>query len=134
MMSKTFMGMVKEAKGEVKSVSPADLKAEMNSSENLLVIDVRDAADIAAGGIIPGGVAISLGTLGFKADPSMPEVMQHAELGDFDRPIAVTCTLGAMAALGGKLLQDMGYTNVTYVEGGTNGWKDAGLDVDDFAG
>ena len=133
-MSKTFMDMVREAKGEVKSISPADLQAEMGKDQKMLVIDVRDAADIAADGIIPGAAAISLGTLGFKADPSMPEPMQHAELGDFDRPIAVTCTMGAMASLGGKLLQDMGYTNVTYVEGGTNGWKDAGLNVDEFAG
>jgi len=94
---------------------------------------VRDAADIAATGIVPGAVAISLGTLGFKADTTMPAEMQHPELGDHDRPIVVTCTLGAMAALGAKMLDDMGYTNVTYMDGGTTGWIEAGNAVADFS-
>ncbi len=133
-MAKTFKDMVGEAQSEVQSVTPAEAKAHIDSDENLLVIDVRDAADIANSGIMPGAAAISLGTLGYKADPTMPEAMQHPELGDVDRPIMVTCTIGAMASLGGKLLQDMGYTNVKYVAGGTNGWKDAGYDVDQFTG
>ena len=81
---------------------------------------------------MPGALAISLGTLGFKGDVTMPEEMQHPELGDHDREIVVTCTIGAMAALGAKLLADLGYTNVTYMEGGTVAWKEAGLDVDEF--
>ena len=78
-------------------------------------------------GMIPGAAAISLGTLGFKADTTMPEDFQHPELGDHGRPIIVTCALGAMASLGAKQLQDMGYTNVKYVDGGTEAWKEAGL-------
>ncbi len=125
-MAKTFMESVQEAKAQVDAVAPADVP------EGALVIDVRDAADIKAGGIIPGAVPISLGTLGFKGDVTMPAEMQHPELGDHDREIVVTCALGAMASLGGKLLEDMGYNNVRYVEGGTEGWKQAGLDVDSF--
>ncbi len=127
-MAKTFMESVQEAKGQVAAVAPADVP------EGALVIDVRDAADIKAGGIIPGAEAISLGTLGFKGDVTMPAEMQHPSLGDHDREIVVTCALGAMASLGAKLLQDMGYNNVRYVDGGTQGWKDAGLAVEDFDG
>ncbi len=126
-MAKTFMESVQEAQSQVEGVAPTEV------SEQALIIDVRDKDDIAASGIVPGAVAISLGTLGFKGDVTMPEELQHPELGDHDREIVVTCTLGAMAALGGKLLQDMGYTNVKYMEGGTNGWKDAGRSVDDFS-
>jgi len=125
-MAKTFMDSVAEAKAQVEGVAPADM------SDSALVIDVRDAADIAASGIVPGAHAISLGTLGFKADTTMPAEMQHAELGDHDREIVVTCTMGAMASLGAKLLDDMGYTNVKYMDGGTMAWKEAGLDVEDF--
>jgi len=126
-MAKNWKDTVAEAQAQVSAVAPADV------SDSALVLDVRDAADIANTGIIAGAIPISLGTLGFKADPSMPEEMQHPELGDLNREIAVTCTVGAMASLGAKLLEDMGYTNVTYIEGGTNGWKEAGRDVDDFA-
>ena len=127
-MAKTFMESVQQAKSEVDAVAPADVP------EGALIIDVRDAADIKAAGTIPGAVPISLGTLGFKGDVTMPAEMQHPELGDHDREIVVTCTLGAMASLGAKTLQDMGYNNVRYVEGGTQGWKEAGLEVADFDG
>lgn len=127
-MAKTFMESVQEAQAQVEAVAPADVP------EGALVIDVRDAADIAEGGIIPGAAAISLGTLGFKADVTLPAEMQHPELGDHDREIVVTCKMGAMASLGAKLLDDMGYKNVRYVEGGTEGWKEAGLAVDNFEG
>ncbi len=125
-MAKTFMEMVGEAQEHTSAVTASDVP------ETALVIDVRDRADIAKTGIIPGALAISLGTLGFKGDVTMPEEMQHSELGDHDREIVVTCTIGAMAALGAKTLQDLGYTNVTYMEGGTLAWKEAGLDTDEF--
>ena len=32
-----------------------------------------------------------------------------------------------MAALGTQVLNEMGFTNVTYTDGGTQGWKEAGL-------
>ncbi len=120
------MQSVAEAKSEVESVAPADV------SESALVLDVRDRADIAATGIMPGAVPISLGTLTFKADVEVPEHLRHPELGDHDREIVVTCTTGAMASLGAKLLQDMGYNNVKLLDGGTVGWKEAGNPVDDF--
>lgn len=125
-MAKTFMEMVGEAQSQVAGVPAAGV------SETALIVDVRDRADIEATGIVPGALAISLGTLGFKGDVTMPEEMQHPELGDHDREIVVTCTIGAMAALGAKTLQDLGYTNVTYMEGGTLAWKEAGLEVDTF--
>ena len=49
--------------------------------------------------------------------------MRDQELQDRSRPVIVTCK----AALGAKTLKDMGFTNVSYVEGGTRGWKEAGL-------
>lgn len=125
-MAKTFMEMVGDAQTQVSGVHASEVP------ETALVIDVRDRTDIAATGIVPGALAISLGTLGFKGDVTMPEEMQHPELGDHDREIVVTCTIGAMAALGAKTLQDLGYTNVTYMDGGTLAWKEAGLEVDAF--
>lgn len=125
-MAKTFMEMVGEAQANVAGVAAGAV------SETALIIDVRDRPDIAATGIIPGALAVSLGTLGFKGDVTMPEEMQHPELGDHDREIVVTCTIGAMAALGAQTLQDLGYKNVTYMEGGTLAWKEAGLEVDEF--
>jgi rhodanese-related sulfurtransferase len=38
--------------------------------------------------------------------------------------------LGPNAAIGAKLLKDMGFTNVVYMDGGMEAWKAAGLPTD----
>ena len=104
----------------------------MQQDPNTLVIDVRDADDIPVTGIIPGAVNISLGTLTYKADNEVPEDWRDPRLGDRSRSIITVCQLGPMGTLGGKLLKDMGFTNVSILEGGTQGWKEAGLPTEPF--
>lgn len=131
-MARTFFEMVGEAKAEVTMISPADAQAQMQNDASTVMVDVRDAADIAGTGIIPGAIHVSLGTMGYKADNQVPEGYQDARLQDRDQPVIVTCAIGAMASLGGKLLQDMGFNNVKVLEGGTVAWKEAGLATDAF--
>jgi len=38
-----------------------------------------------------------------------------------------SCESGELGALAGKLLKDMGFSNVAILEGGTQAWKDAGF-------
>lgn len=131
-MARTFNQMVVEAMAEVPLISPAAAQRQMQQDPNTLVIDVRDADDIPVTGILPGAVNISLGTLTHKADNEVPEDWRDPRLGDRSRPIITVCQLGPMGALGGKLLKDMGFTNVSILEGGTQGWKDAGLPTESF--
>jgi rhodanese-related sulfurtransferase len=126
-MAKTFNQMVDEAMGEVPTISPAEARQRMQQDPSTLVIDVRDAADINATGIIPDAMNISLGTLTFKADNAVDESWREPALRDRARPIITTCEIGAMGALGGKLLKDMGFAKVSILEGGTQAWKDAGF-------
>jgi rhodanese-related sulfurtransferase len=123
---KTFNLMVTEALAEVPTISPAEADQAMRSNPNTLVIDVRDAADIAATGLIPGAVNISLGSLTYKADNEVPQEWRDPKLENRARPIITTCESGGMAALAGKLLKDMGFTNVRILKGGTVAWKAAG--------
>lgn len=41
------------------------------------------------------------------------------------------CDLGPMSAMAAKTLKDMGFVNVSYLDGGTQAWKDAGLPTQD---
>jgi rhodanese-related sulfurtransferase len=127
----TFEQMVAQAMEEVALITPEEAQRRIEQDPNLLVIDVQDAADIAAVGTIPGAVNISLGSLTYKADNEVPEDWRDPRLQDRSRPIITTCALGPMGALGGKLLQDMGFTNVTYLEGGSQAWMDAGFPMVD---
>ena len=125
-LPKTFNLAVTEALAEVPTISPVEADQAMRSNPNALVIDVRDAADIAGTGLIPGAVNISLGTLTYKADNQVPPEWRDSQLENRARQIITTCESGEMAALGGKLLKDMGFTNVRILEGGTVAWKAAG--------
>ncbi|OGO18937.1 MAG: hypothetical protein A2144_13810 [Chloroflexi bacterium RBG_16_50_9] len=126
-MPKTFGQMVSEAMAAVTAVKPAEAQRRLQQDRNILVIDVRDAADILLTGRIPGAVNISYGSLTYKADQGVPQEWRDPRLQDRSRPIITYCILGPLGTLGAKLLKDMGFTNVAFVEGGIQGWKDAGL-------
>ena len=51
---------------------------------------------------------------------------RDSNLANRSRLIVTTCETGEMAAIAGKLLRDMGFTNVHFLKGGTVAWKDAG--------
>ncbi len=125
-MPKTFHQMVTEALADVPTINPAKAQQKMQADPNTLVVDVRDAADSPITGIIPGAVNISLGRLTYKADNQVPQEWRDPNLANRARPIITTCETGEMAALAGKLLKDMGFTDVRVLEGGTVTWKDAG--------
>ncbi len=126
-MAKTFGQMVTEAIAQVPTVSPTEAYQRRQQDPNTLVIDVRDAADIVMTGTIPEAINISLGSLTYKADHEVPEDWRDPVLADRSRPIITTCILGPLGALGGKLLHDMGFTNVSILEGGVQAWIAAGL-------
>jgi len=129
-MAKTFMQMVGEAKAEVPGVSPQDVQAKIDGAKKPLIVDVREPEGIAETGAIPTSINVPLGMLAIKADQELPEAVRDARLQDRDQEIVVTCAAGGQAALGAKTLKDMGFTNVSYVEGGTRGWVEAGLATD----
>jgi rhodanese-related sulfurtransferase len=126
-MAKTFNQMVAAAMAEVPVVNPAEAHRRMQEDLRTLVIDPRDAADIPATGIISEAMNISYGALTYKADNELPPEWREPELEDRSRPIITACESGELGALAGKLLKDMGFSNVSILEGGTQAWKDAGF-------
>ncbi|WP_026695662.1 rhodanese-like domain-containing protein [Peribacillus kribbensis] len=129
-MAKTFKDMVTEARDNVKGISSQEAREKINSNPNTLVIDVQDAADAGACGLIPSSVNISLGMLPIRADQLVPENLRDEKLQDRTRPVIVTCGAGGQAALGAYVLKQMGFEDVAFIEGGTSAWKEAGFDVE----
>ena len=129
-MSLSFMQIVEAAVANVEGISPADAQQRLEQDPNALLVDVRDAGDIASTGMVSGGMNISLGMLPIKADLELPEDWREPGLQDRSRQVITTCQLGPNAAIGAKLLKDMGFTNVTYMDGGMEAWKSAGLPTD----
>jgi rhodanese-related sulfurtransferase len=108
-------------------LSPQDAQKKMQADSNVVVVDVREAEDLAATGVIPGAVNIPLGMLPLRADTELPENLRDPRLQDRSTPVITTCGGGGQAALAAKTLKDMGFTNVSMIDGGTRGWKEAGL-------
>ena len=129
-MAMSFIQMAEEAMAEVDGISAEQVQQLLKEDSNALLIDVRDAADIPSTGVPAGGANISLGMLPIRADRELPEEWLDARLQDRSCQIVTTCFAGMMSAIGAKLLKDMGFTNVCYMEGGMDAWNEAGLPTD----
>jgi rhodanese-related sulfurtransferase len=125
----TFTQMVEEAMAEVDGIEPLDVQQRLDQDPDALVVDVRDAAELPSTGLAIRGINISLGNLPVKADLELPEEWRDLRLQDRSRHIITTCQSGENAARGAKLLKDMGFKNVAYMDGGMEAWKDAGLPI-----
>lgn len=128
-MARTVGQMVAEATAAVPAVKAEDVQRRMREDPNTLVIDVRDSAQANAG-MLPGAINIGYGDLLFAADNEVPEEWRDPRLQDRSRPIITHCVLGPLGAIAAKTLQDMGFTNVNYMEGGFEAWKAAGFAID----
>ncbi len=123
-MSTGVMQMIVVAKSRVGSATAAET-AEKLKAGTAVVVDVRQSTEWDHGHI-DGSVPAPRGLLEFFADPASP---RHAAALDPQRPMIVVCHSGARAALAAATLQDMGFADVSILEGGLTAWLEAGLPV-----
>lgn len=119
---KTAKDYLDEANAVVPKISPEEGIAK-HAAGNAVFVDVRDADSIAQSGTIAGAERIPRGMVEFMADPAF-EAFYNPAL-QKDAEICLICGAGGQAALAGKTLKEMGYSNVSNV-GGFNAWKEAG--------
>ena len=119
-MATSVKQMLEAANAVVPKITP-DQAAEMIKNGNTLVLDVRDAPEVAASGKVAGAVNVSRGMLEFRADPESP---YHDKNFDKGKAVILYCASGGRSALAGKLLKDMGYDKV-YNVGGFKDWTGA---------
>ena len=113
--------MMEAANAVVPKITPAEAR-EMIAKGNTLVVDVRDAPELEKSGKIAGAVHHSRGMLEFRADPDSPYYDKNFAK---DKTIIVYCASGGRSALAGKVLKDMGYTQV-YNMGAFKDWAESG--------
>ncbi len=111
--------MVAKAKGSVKKVSAAEVKAAIDKKEIATILDVRDPGEYATGHL-PGAINISRGTLEFNVFNKIPD--QNAK-------IYVYCKGASRAALATKTLNDLGYKNAVLMDAQFEDWIKAGYPV-----
>ena len=121
----TLKDMMAAANAAVERIDTGRAQALMRE-RGALLLDIRDAPEVEKTGLARGAHHIPRGMLEFRADPDSP--YHDAELRR-DRPVVLHCASGGRAALAGKLLKDMGFSEV-YNLGGLKDWVAGGGEVD----
>ncbi len=123
---KTAKDFMEEANAVVPKLNASDAIAKYKAGGGVFV-DVRDSGAIAKTGTIAGAHRIARGMMEFVADPA---TAYHNDALQKDAEIYLVCGAGGQAALAGKTLMEMGFTNVTNI-GGFGDWKEAGGAIED---
>ncbi len=122
---KTAKDYLDEANASVRRVTPEEGIA-IHARGTAVFVDVRDSGSLRQTGIIAGAHHVPRGMIELSADPASPF---HKPFLQKDAQICLVCGAGSMAAMAGKTLQDMGFSDVTNV-GGTAAWIEAGGPID----
>ena len=124
-MATTVKQMLDAANAAVPRITPPQAR-EMMAKGNALVIDVRDAPEVEKSGKVRGAVHVSRGMLEFRADTETP---YHDKNFTKDKVLILYCASGGRSALAGKVLKEMGYSQV-YNLGAFKDWAESGGAVD----
>ena len=126
MTIKSSQELVENALQEIKTLSVDDaLKLVKEDKCNL--VDIRDLRELEKEGRIKNSNHIPRGVLEFWLDPNSAFI-QNGNI-DLDKEIVLFCAGGSRSALATKSLKDMGYRNVSHVEGGFSSMKNNGFEV-----
>ncbi len=109
--------LVRRTKAAIREISPEDVKARLGLPHPPLLLDVREADEVATG-VVSGARHIPRGFLELRIE----DVERHR-----DREIIVYCAGGIRSALATRSLEELGYKNVASMTGGFTGWKNKGL-------
>ena len=119
----TSRALVDAALAEVTTLDVAQAQALLGRSD-VQFVDVREPAELAAAGAIPGAFHAPRGVLEFWADPTSE--WQRPALCRPGVRLLLYCAVGWRSALAAQSLQRMGLAGVAHLGGGLQAWKAAG--------
>jgi len=118
-MAKTYKQIMEEARKVVPEVSPDEVKSKLDGGARPVLLDVREKEEVRQG-YVPGALSLPRGFLEMRVEETVP---------DKSTPIIAYCAGGTRSLLAGRILRELGYTNVASMRGGFTAWKNQGLPV-----
>ena len=115
MTIKSSQTLVTEALKEIKTIT-TDEAYKLFSDNQWNLIDIRDIRELQNEGKIEGANHIPRGMLEFWLDPESV-YFKEGKL-DLNKEMVLFCAGGLRSALAAKTLKDMGFKNVSHVDGG----------------
>ena len=123
---KSSQQLVKEAQKSIETLNSDDVKRLLKNNE-ITLIDVRDIRELWKEGTPEGAIHIPRGMLEFWLDPES-SYYKDRKIGAI-KNMVLFCALGMRSALATKSLNDMGFKNVSHVDGGFDALKKTGLKI-----
>jgi len=116
-MTRSFSDLLREARAEIREVSPAEVDLMLEGSSPPILVDVREEYEWEQGHITDAvHVAKSYLEQGIELD-----------VPDRSRPVVLYCAGGVRSLFAAQTLSQMGYENVASMSGGFQQWKSEGL-------
>ena len=115
MAIKSSNTLVAEALKEVKTIN-TDEAFKMLEENQCNLIDIRDVRELEKQGRVESSHHIPRGMLEFWLDPESP-YFKEGKL-DQNKEMVLFCAGGLRSALAAKTLIDMGFKNVSHIDGG----------------
>lgn len=127
----------------IRQLTPPEAHAALQAAPDALFVDVRTQFEF-AGGHPAGAINIPViffdQTTGDRSANGDFVAVVDALVADKNRPIFLSCQAGGRSQSAAEILAQVGYTNLTNVQGGWGGsagvpgWQAAGLPVSDETG
>ena len=107
--------LVDKALKEIKTITIDEVHTRMIQGKSN-IIDIRDIRELQNEGKVEGAVHIPRGMLEFWLDPGSL-YFKEGKL-DLNKEMILFCAGGLRSALAAKTLKDMGFKNVSHIDGG----------------
>ena len=115
MKIKSISQLVSEANSEIKTIN-ADQAYQMINDDTCNLIDIREINELENSGRVEGANHIPRGMLEVFLDPNSP-IFKNGQL-DQNKEFILFCAGGVRSALAVKSLKEMGYLNISHIDGG----------------
>ena len=115
MTIKSSQTLVSEALSMVKTIT-ADEALKLSNEDKCTLIDIREKGELDKTGRIENSNHIPRGMLEFWLDPEGP-YFKSGKI-DMNKEMVLFCAGGLRSALAAKSLKEMGFENVSHIDGG----------------
>ena len=129
MSIKSSKTLVEEALKQIATLDIVKVK-ELFDQKKCVLIDIRDIRELWNEGAIEEAIHIPRGMLEFWLDPSSPYYRKD-KFEDPNKKMILFCAGGMRSALAAKTLKEMGYDDISHVDGGFGAMKQIGFKIID---
>ena len=118
--------LISEASKKIKTIT-AEEALKLTDEKKCNLIDLREEGELNINGSIENSAHIPRGLLEFSLNQNSPLVQN--KIIDINKEMVLFCAAGGRSALAAKTLNDMGFKNVSHIDGGFNVMTQKGFKI-----